>query len=165
MKHFLITTAFLACINCLTINCSFGQVSSTTPVSSVVNDKYTKDVSTANAIVTALYDVISGESGELRDWERFKYLFGKDALLIPTNKSNTGVFSYRTMTPDDYITMFSTRVKTGFFESELKHEVNSFGTVAHVLAPTKLGKQKKGLSPIKGLTVYSYSLIKTDIIL
>ena len=132
MKHFLITTAFLACINCLTINCSFGQANSTTPVSAVVNDKYTKDVSSESAIVTALYDVISGESGEVRDWERFKYLFGKDALLIPTNKSNTGVFSYRTMTPDDYITMFSTRVKTGFFEKELKYEVNSFGTVAEI---------------------------------
>jgi|APGre2960657468_1045069.scaffolds.fasta_scaffold102717_1 hypothetical protein len=151
MKHFLITTAFLACINCLTINCSFGQVSSTTPVSSVVNDKYTKDVSTANAIVTALYDVISGESGELRDWERFKYLFGKDALLIPTNKSNTGVFSYRTMTPDDYITMFSTRVKTGFFEKELKYEVNSFGTVAHVFSTYETRETKKGPITNKGI--------------
>ena len=151
MKHFLITTAFLACINCLTINCSFGQANSTTPVSAVVNDKYTKDVSSESAIVTALYDVISGESGEVRDWERFKYLFGKDALLIPTSKSNTGVFSYRTMTPDDYITMFSTRVKTGFFENELKHEVNSFGTVAHVFSTYETRETKKGPITNKGI--------------
>jgi hypothetical protein len=151
MKHFLITTAFLACINCLTINCLFGQANSTTPVSAVVIEKYTKDVSTESAIVTALYDVISGESGEVRDWERFKYLFGKDALLIPTNKSNTGVFSYRTMTPDDYITMFSTRVKTGFFESELKHEVSSFGTVAHVFSTYETRETKKGPITNKGI--------------
>jgi hypothetical protein len=151
MKRFFITTAFLACINCLTINCSFGQANSTTPVSAVVNDKYIKDVSTESAIVTALYDVISGESGEVRDWERFRYLFGKDALLIPTNKNNTGVYSYRTMTPEDYITMFSTRVKTGFFEKELKYELVSFGTVAHVFSTYETRETKNGPITNKGI--------------
>ena len=97
MKHFLITTVLLICMSSLT----FAQ----TPTTSV-NDKYTKDVSTETAIINALYEVISGEPGEARDWERFKYLFAKDAFLIPTNKNTEGVFGYRKMTPDEYINFF-----------------------------------------------------------
>ena len=151
MKRFFIMTALLASIHCLTISQSFGQVNTTQPVSTIVNDKYTKDVSTERGIITALYDVISGESGEVRDWERFRYLFGKDALLIPTNKNNTGVYGYRTMTPEDYITMFSTRVKTGFFEKELKYEVVSFGTVAHVFSTYETRETKNGPITNRGI--------------
>jgi hypothetical protein len=60
MKHFLITTVLLICMSSLT----FAQ----TPTTSV-NDKYTKDVTTETAIINALYEVISGEPGEARDWE------------------------------------------------------------------------------------------------
>ena len=151
MKRFFITTALLASINCITICNSFGQGNTTQSVSRIVNDKYTKDVSTERGIVTALYDVISGESGEVRDWERFRYLFGKDAFLIPTNKNNTGGYGYRTMTPEDYITMFSTRVKTGFFEKELKYEVVSFGTVAHVFSTYETRETKNGPITNKGI--------------
>ena len=151
MKQSLIITFFVTCICISTLSYSFGQVNAAQSVSTIVNDKYTKDVSTERGIITALYDVISGESGEIRDWERFRYLFGKDALLIPTNKNNTGVYSYRTMTPEDYITMFSTRVKTGFFEKELKYEVNSFGTVTHVFSTYETRETKNGPITNKGI--------------
>ena len=142
MKHFLITTVLLICMSSLT----FAQ----TPTTSV-NDKYTKDVSTETAIINALYEVISGEPGEARDWERFKYLFAKDAFLIPTNKNTEGVFGYRKMTPEEYINFFSTRIKTGFFEKELKYEVNSFGTVAHVFSTYETRETKKGPITNKGI--------------
>lgn len=142
MKHFLITTVLLTCMHSLTL----AQAPSTS-----VNDKYTKDVSTEKAIISALYDVISGEPGEARNWERFKYLFSKDAFLIPTNKNTAGVFGYRAMTPDDYITMFSTRVKTGFFERELKHEVVSFGTIAHVFSTYETKETKNGPITNRGI--------------
>ena len=90
MKQPLIITFFVTCISITTISYSFGQVNTTQPVSTIVNDKYTKDVSTERGIITALYDVISGESGEVRDWERFRYLFGKDALLIGAATSIVG---------------------------------------------------------------------------
>ena len=142
MKHLLITTILLTCLNSITI----AQAPSTS-----VNDKYTKDVSSEKAIISALYDVISGEPGEARDWERFKYLFAKDAYLIPTNKNTAGVFGYRSMTPDDYITMFSSRVKTGFFERELKHEMVSFGTIAHVFSTYETKETKNGPVTNRGI--------------
>jgi hypothetical protein len=119
---------------------------------------YTKDVSSEAAIISALYEVISGEPGAPRDWERFKYLFAKDAFLIPTNKSTEGVFGYRKMTPDEYINFFSTRIKTGFFEKELKHELVSFGTIAHVFSTYETKETKNG--PVTNRGINSIQLFK-----
>jgi len=149
MKHILITTVLLTCLNSLT----FAQTSATS-----VNDQYTKDVSTEKAIISALYEVISGEPGEARDWERFKYLFAKDAFLIPTNKITAGVFGYRKMTPEEYINFFSTRIKTGFFEKELKHELVSFGTIAHVFSTYETKETKNG--PVTNRGINSIQLFK-----
>ena len=140
MRHFIITTVLLICMNSLTL-----VQAQTTSVN------YTKDVTTEAAIVSALYEVISGEPGEARNWERFKYLFAKDAFLIPTNKSTEGVFGYRKMTPEDYINFFSTRIKTGFFEKELKHELVSFGTVTHVFSTYETRETKNGPITNRGI--------------
>jgi hypothetical protein len=142
MKHFLITIVLLTCMSSL----AFTQAPTTS-----VNDKYTKDVSSEAAIISALYEVISGEPGAPRDWERFKYLFAKDAFLIPTNKSTAGVFGYRKMTPEDYINFFSTRIKTGFFERELKHEMVSFGTIVHVFSTYETKETKNGPITNRGI--------------
>lgn len=42
------------------------------------------DVASADAIVAALYDVISGPAGQKRNWDRFRSLFAPGARLIPT---------------------------------------------------------------------------------
>lgn len=40
---------------------------------------YTKDVSSLDNIIEALYEVISGDKGVKRDWDRFENLFSEDA--------------------------------------------------------------------------------------
>lgn len=115
------------------------------------NHKYAKDVSSVDNIIAALYNVICGAPGEPRDWERFKYLFGKDAKLIPTGKVAEGGYVYRTMTPEEYITMFSTRIKTGFFEKELKRETVSFGTVYHAFSTYETRETANGPSTNRGI--------------
>lgn len=150
MKQSFKYLAVVAFICSCAINSSYSQVS-TAQAPTTSNGKYSKDVSSESAIITALYEVISGESGEARDWDRFKNLFVKDGLLIPTTKAATGVFGYRTMTPDDYITMFSTRIKTGFFEKELKHELVSYGTIAHVFSTYETREIKNGPVTNRGI--------------
>lgn len=113
--------------------------------------KYAKDVSSLDNIIAALYNVICGAPGEARDWERFKYLFGKDAKLIPTGKNPNGGYQYRTMTPEEYVTMFSTRIKTGFFEKELKRETVSFGTVVHAFSTYETRETENGPSTNRGI--------------
>ncbi|MCA6405528.1 MAG: hypothetical protein IM594_07970, partial [Cytophagales bacterium] len=47
-------------------------------ISTVVNGQtndYTQDVKTEDAIIKALYEVISGEANAPRDWDRFRFLF------------------------------------------------------------------------------------------
>ena len=43
---------------------------------------YSADVKSVDAIVAALYDVISGEPNTPRDWDRFRNLFKPETRLI-----------------------------------------------------------------------------------
>ena len=44
------------------------------------------DVTSIDAIITAVYDVISGPAGKKRDWDRERSLYYPGARLIPTAK-------------------------------------------------------------------------------
>lgn len=59
------------------------------------------DVASVDAIVHALYDVISGPAGE-RDWERWESLFMTGARLIPTGVDRNGQRTSRVITPVEY---------------------------------------------------------------
>jgi hypothetical protein len=88
------------------------------------------DVQSEEAIIKALYEVISGAPGEARDWNRFRHLFAESARLIPTRKENDQLV-LRPLTPDEYIQLFSSRVAGGFFEKELFARSERYGTVVH----------------------------------
>ena len=53
---------------------------------------------------------------------------------------------------------FSTRIKTGFFEKELKHELVSFGTIAHVFSTYETKETKNG--PVTNRGINSIQLFK-----
>jgi putative lumazine-binding protein len=94
-----------------------------------------EDVASVDAIVAALYDVISGPAGQPRDWERFRSLFGAGARLIPTGKRPDGTHSVHVYTPDEYAanaTPFFAR--NGFFEREIGRRAEQFGGVVHVFS-------------------------------
>src|SRR5687768_18498764 len=63
------------------------------------------DVASMDAIVAALYDVISGPAGQKREWDRFRSLFIPGARLIPTGKAQDGTVRHRVLTPDEYAAM------------------------------------------------------------
>jgi len=91
------------------------------------------DVATPEAIVTALYDVISGDAGVARDWDRFRSLFHPAARLQPTGVNPQGVGVVRTLTPEEYITRSGPMlVGQGFHEREIARRVERFGHIAHV---------------------------------
>jgi putative CocE/NonD family hydrolase len=98
MKKIYLLLVFLF-VGALLFNTTIAQSTTTMNAGAVANSKYAKDVSSVDNIIAALYNVICGAPGEPRDWERFKYLFGKDAKLIPTGKIEGGNFIYRTMMP------------------------------------------------------------------
>src|SRR5271155_2577211 len=49
-----------------------------------------EDVKSPEAIVAAVYTVISGGKGEARDWDRMRSLFIPDARLIPSSPGKDG---------------------------------------------------------------------------
>ena len=94
------------------------------------------DVSTLDGIMKAVYDVISGDRGKARDWDRFRSLFHKDARLIPAGKNaQTGVVGARALTPEDYIKRSEPfLLKEGFFEREIARRVETYGNITHVFS-------------------------------
>ncbi len=95
---------------------------------------YQADVQSVDAIISALYGVISGGPGETRNWERFKFLFAPEARLIPTVKNQQGQPALRTLSPEQYVELFGSRVPTGFYERELHRVTEQFGTVTHLFS-------------------------------
>jgi len=95
-----------------------------------------KDVDSLDSIMKAVYDVISGDAGKVRDWDRFRSLFHKDARLIPSGKNrDTGVLGARVLTPEDYIKNAGPNLeKNGFHEREISRHVDQYGNIAQVFS-------------------------------
>ncbi|WNG36927.1 hypothetical protein F0U61_27050 [Archangium violaceum] len=94
-----------------------------------------EDVATPEAIVAALYDVISGPKGQARDWDRFRSLFAPGARLIPSGKRKDGTIGYRMITPEEYITQSGKMlVEEGFREREVHRIEERFGGLVHVFS-------------------------------
>ncbi|HRG80516.1 MAG TPA: hypothetical protein PL167_12930, partial [Cyclobacteriaceae bacterium] len=119
---------------------------------------YSKDTRSVESTVLALYDVISGEPGSPRNWDRFKNLFKPEARLIPTRKDDQGNLTIKAMTPDEYVQLFSSRISTGFFERELSRKVEEYGTVIHVFSTYETKEKKDG--PVTNRGINSIQLFK-----
>jgi hypothetical protein len=93
------------------------------------------DVNSIDAIVAAVYDVISGPAGKKRDWDRMRSLFMPGARLIPTGPRQSGGYGSRALTVEDYLTRSAPLFeKEGFFEKESARRTDSFGQIAHVFS-------------------------------
>jgi len=92
------------------------------------------DVHSVDAILAALYDVISGPSGQQRDWDRMRSLFLPDARLIPsrldrdTHRADAIILSI-----DGYIERSSPLMtSSGFFERGIHNQIEQFGNIVHI---------------------------------
>jgi hypothetical protein len=103
-----------------------------TPTSPAANPA---DVASIDAIIAAVYDVISGPAGKKRDWDRMRSLFMPGARLIPTAPRTTGGYGSRVLTVDEYIERASGFFeKEGFYERETARQTEQFGQIAQILS-------------------------------
>lgn len=94
-----------------------------------------QDVESVDAILAALYDVISGPAGQARDWDRFRSLMVPGARLIPTGRTPQGAGRMRVMTPDEYVQTAGTQLEAnGFFEREIGRTMERYGNIVHVMS-------------------------------
>ena len=111
-----------------------------------------EDVATPEAIVTALYDVISGPKGQARDWNRFRSLFAPDARMIPMGKRPDGTVGHRTLTPEDYITRSEKLlIEDGFREREVSRVVEQFGPLVHVFSTYEAFRKEEPKPFMRGI--------------
>lgn len=92
------------------------------------------DVESIDAIVAAVYDVISGDAGEARDWDRWHSLFAEGATLSAVVASGDG---YRRviMTPAGYVERNGASLeRDGFVESEINRVTEGYGMIAHAFS-------------------------------
>lgn len=94
------------------------------------------DVASPDAILAAVYEVISGPAGQKRDWDRFRSLYLPGARLIPTGpKKEGGGFFARVMSPDDYVARVTPYFeKEGFYEKEAARRRERFGNIVHIFS-------------------------------
>lgn len=94
-----------------------------------------QDVESVDAIMAAVYDVISGGKDVERDWNRFRSLFLPDARLIPTQCNAQGQCRVINWTVDQYIeTAGPSLMARGFFETETNRIEERFGNIAHIFS-------------------------------
>ena len=115
------------------------------------------DFATIDGIITAMYESISGNAGEPRQWERDRALHHPKALLVPVKRAPggpaAGVFSF-----DEFVASRAPFLNsTDFYEVEIARQEFRFGDIAHVLsayeartAPAPAGKVlRRGVNSIQ----------------
>lgn len=94
-----------------------------------------KDVESIESILAALYEVISGDPGTPRDWNRFRSLFVPTARMMPLLPRGDGQVGVRMLAPNDYVASSGPLlVEKGFHERELARRIERFGHMAHVFS-------------------------------
>lgn len=96
-------------------------------------DARPEDVVSPEAIVVAVYEVLSGRAGEERDWGRWRTLYAPNARLIPIEKDAPGTTAPRVLNPEEYIESRRSLLVAGdFYEWETGREELRSGSIAHV---------------------------------
>lgn len=117
--------------------------------------KYENDVTTIDALIKASYEVVSGEKGASRQWERDNYLHHPKAVYSFFDRKKE---KQTTMTLDEFHKETDDMIfETAFYESEVNREVRLFGNIAHVWSTYETKLQKDG--PIARRGINSIQLI------
>ncbi len=94
-----------------------------------------EDVGSVDAIIGALYHVISGPAGQKRDWDRFRSLFAPGARLMPTGRDQAGKGRMTVWSAEDYIKTAGGGLETsGFFEREIGRTVAQYGKIVQAFS-------------------------------
>lgn len=105
------------------------------PTTTAAQDADPADVGSIDAIITAVYDVISGEAGEARDWDRFRSLFAEGATLSAVGRTPEGEIRRAVMTPESYMERSGPVLeRDGFVEAEIGRVTEEYALIAHAFS-------------------------------
>jgi hypothetical protein len=129
----ILLVALLLAVSALAQN-STSPASSTPDLSSQVPAPRPDDVKSVDALVHAVYDVISGPAGD-RDWNRFRSLFVPQARLTKAAEAADGSAIVRLLTVDDFVTIVGKAVKDeAFYENPIVTQTSIYGREAQAFS-------------------------------
>ena len=107
------------------------------------------DVASPDAIIAAVYDVISGPAGQKRDWERMRSLFYSGARLIPTGANKEGGGTKATsLSVQEYIDRATPYFeKNGFSEHEIARHGDKWGNIFGAFSSYESRHDAKDVTP------------------
>ena len=112
------------------------------------------DVGSVEAIMAAVYDVISGPAGQRRNWDRMRSLFTSNARMMPLGRAGL-----RSGSVEDYISSSGPFLEErGFTEREIGRVVEQYGDIAHVFSAYEGRFSAGDPSPIRGIN--SFQLVR-----
>ena len=117
------------------------------------NKSFENDTKTIDALMRASYEVVSGEKGTKRQWERDNYLHHPKAVYsyFDKKKQEQVVMTLQEFHKETDDMVFN----TAFYENEINREVRIFGNIAHVWSTyeTRLVKggkvERRGINSIQ----------------
>ncbi|HET7359073.1 MAG TPA: hypothetical protein VFJ04_02900 [Rhodanobacteraceae bacterium] len=124
------------------------------PVMTPVPAAAPADVQSIDAIVGALYDVISGPVGKARDWKRMRSLFvpGGRLMAVVPRRDGAGGMGLYVLSVNDYIAISGPLLeKTGFHERELARRTDRFGHIAQVFSTYEGRMDSDPAKPMRGI--------------
>lgn len=113
------------------------------------NKQFSDDVKTIDAIIKASYEVVSGEKGVRRQWERDINLHHQKAVYSYFDREKQ---MQATMTLQEFHKETDEMTfQTSFYESEVNREVRIYGNIAHVWSTYETKLQKDGNVARRGI--------------
>lgn len=113
------------------------------------NNSFEKDATSIDALMKASYEVVSGEKGAKRQWERDRYLHHPNAVY--------SFFDYKkgrqvTMSLQEFHKLTDEMTfTTAFYENEINREVRVFGNIAQVWSTYETRLEKDGKVARRGI--------------
>lgn len=112
------------------------------------------DVASIDAILAAVYGVISGPAAQRRDWDRMRSLFTQDARMMPL-----GPRGLRIGGVEDYIAVSGPLLESqGFIEREIGRVIEEYGGIAHVFSAYEARSVAGGPVIMRGIN--SFQLVR-----
>jgi len=138
----------------LGVSASFGQNQApprtvvTAPPAAATPAANPADVASPDAIIAALYHVISGPAGQKRDWNRMLSLFYPGARLIRTAPKKEGGIGATSFSAQDYADHGSVYFeKNGFWEREIARRTEQWGNILQAFSTYESRHDAKDTTP------------------
>jgi hypothetical protein len=106
------------------------------------------DVKSMDALLRAIYDVISGPAGD-RDWNRFRSLFVPQARFTRTAKAGDGSVAVDLLGVEDFIAVAGDLFrKDPFYENAIVNRAQIYGSMAQVFSSYE-SRRAPGMKPFE----------------